>query len=229
MTRPRALLLDAMGTLLELEPPVPRLRRLLAERLGLAVSEARAQEALAGEIAFYRAHHLEGADAASLSDLRARCTEVLRAGLGPAGAGADPGELQAAMLGALRFRAYPEVPDALAALRAAGLRLVVVSNWDCSLPTALEQAGLERAVDAVVSSAALGVAKPAAAIFEHALEVAGVPARQAWHVGDSLDEDVLGAQAAGATAVLVAREPAAGGPGGIRTVRSLAELAATLA
>ena len=50
-------------------------------------------------------------------------------------------QLTAAMLDALRFSAYPDAPAALARLRARGLTLVVVSNWDISLPAVLRERG----------------------------------------------------------------------------------------
>jgi putative hydrolase of the HAD superfamily len=147
---PRAILLDALGTLLELEPPAPLLRAQLAAR-GVEVSEAEATVALKAEIAFYRAHHDEAPDAAALEDLRDRCAAVLD--------GAPPlrargvADLRAALLASLRFRAYREVPGVLAGLRAAGCRLVVVSNWDVSLHAALAGTGLAALVDGAVSSA----------------------------------------------------------------------------
>ena len=101
----RAVLLDALGTLLELEPPAPRLVRELAAR-GAAVDLEEAGAALGAEIAYYRAHHDMAGDRAGLAELRARCTEVLRDAL-PAHA-RDADDLQAALLGALRFRPYPE-------------------------------------------------------------------------------------------------------------------------
>lgn len=222
---PRALLLDAMGTLVQLERPVGRLRRGLHERLGLAVDGGRAEKALRAEIAFYRAHHLEGSDPTSLVDLRGRCTEVLRAGLGAEAARVAADELEAVMLDALSFRAFDEVPAALRRLRAGGVSLIVVSNWDCSLPSALAEAGLAGAVDAVVSSAALGVAKPAPALFAHALRLAAVDPGQAWHAGDSPHEDVAGARAAGVTPVLVARDGGLAAPDDVWIVHSLDEVA----
>jgi putative hydrolase of the HAD superfamily len=203
----RVVLLDALGTLLELEPPAPRLRAALAER-GFAVSEAQAAHALGVEIAYYRAHHDAARDAASLADLRDRCTAVL-AGALPDGA-ADVADLRGALLASLRFRPYPEVAGVLGALRAAGLRTVVVSNWDVSLHEALATTGLTPLVDAAISSAEAGAAKPAGAIFARALALAGgegapVAAGDAVHVGDDVAADVVGAQAAGIRPVLVAR------------------------
>ena len=66
----RAVLLDAMGTLIELEPPAPRLQAELRQRAGLAITETEAQAGTLEEIAFDRAHHCQGRDRASLFTLR---------------------------------------------------------------------------------------------------------------------------------------------------------------
>jgi putative hydrolase of the HAD superfamily len=220
--------LDALGTLVALRPPAPLLVAELRAR-GVEVGARQAAVAVAAEIAYYRAHHDTAGDAASLARLRARCTEVLRDALLRAGAdvgGLPAPELQAALLASLRFEPYDEVPAALHALREAGHRLVVVSNWDVSLHDMLRATGLRALVDGAVASAEAGVAKPAAAIFERALELAGGRAGEALHAGDSLAHDVAGARAAGLRAVLVARdEPPPAVPAGVRVIRSLAELA----
>jgi putative hydrolase of the HAD superfamily len=221
----RAVLLDALGTLLELEPPAPRLREELASRVGARVSLPQAQAAIGAEIAYYRAHLDEGRDRASLASLRRRCAEVLVDAL-PAGARellpAGDGAVEL-LLASLRFRSFPDALTALARLRAGGVRLVVVSNWDVSLHAALERVGLSPYLDGVVTSAEAGARKPDPAVFERALTVAGVPASAAVHVGDTLGEDVAGARNAGIEPVLIVRERGAG-PDGVRTIRSLLEL-----
>ena len=222
----RAVLLDALGTLLELQPPVPALRRELAAR-GVQVDDAEAGAALLAEIAHYRAHHLEGSDAEGVARLRRRCAEEMREALPERLRDALPlTELESAMIAALRFEPYPDVPDALAQLRARGLRLVVVSNWDVSLHDQLASDGLGGLVDGVVSSAELGAAKPASAAFARALALAGVAPGEAAHVGDRVEEDVEGARGAGITPVLLVRDgdpPDLDEP--VWTIRSLGELA----
>jgi putative hydrolase of the HAD superfamily len=209
--------LDALGTLVELQPPAPRLRALLAER-GFEVSEQRAAAAFGAEIAYYLDHNLEGSDRARLDDLRDRCAETMRAALElPELDHASAREL---MLASLEFVPFPEVAGALADLN--DHQLVVVSNWDCSLPDWLGEAGLLEHVDAVVTSAEVGAAKPDRAIFEHALGLAGATAADTVHVGDSLDNDVAGARAAGIRPLLIARD--GGAPAGVEAIRSLAEL-----
>jgi putative hydrolase of the HAD superfamily len=221
--KPRAYLLDALGTLLELEPPVAPLRRELRARCGLAVSEAEAAAAMRAEIAFYRAHHDEAGDRAGLERLRRGAAEALRAALGPAAARLPTATLTEALLAALRFRPFPEVPGVLRSARAAGIRLVVVSNWDVSLHDALETTGLAPLLDGVVTSAEFGRAKPDPAIFARGLELAGVEAADALHVGDDLAADVEGARAAGIAVRLVVRDGAAAPPG-VEAIVSLAQL-----
>ncbi|HEV7177637.1 MAG TPA: HAD-IA family hydrolase [Solirubrobacteraceae bacterium] len=222
---PRAILLDALGTLLELEPPAPRLRTELLQRFGVRIGETDAQRAIAAEIGYYRAHLDEGRDSVALAELRSRCAEALREGLPDDEriAAIDNAALTSALLASLRFEPFADVRPALAAARAAGRRLLVVSNWDASLNEVLDRLGLSPMLDGVVTSAEFGERKPAPEIFEHALALAGVAADEAIHIGDSLAEDVAGARAAGIEAVLIKRdgEP---GPPGVRTIATLAAL-----
>ncbi len=222
---PRAVLLDALGTLLELEPPAPRLRTELLKRFGVRIGETDAQRAIAAEIGYYRAHLDEGRDSVALAELRSRCAEALRDGLPDDEriAAIDNAALTSALLASLRFEPFADVRPALAAARAAGRRLLVVSNWDASLNEVLDRLGLSPMLDGVVTSAEFGERKPAPEIFEHALALAGVAADEAIHIGDSLAEDVAGARAAGIEAVLIKRdgEP---GPPGVRTIATLAAL-----
>jgi len=221
-------LLDAMGTLLRFEDPAPRLRAGLRARFGVDVGAAAAAAAIRAEIAFYRTHMQLGRDADSLAVLRERSAAAMRPALPPPVAAAPAALLTATLLEALVFSPHPDAVPALRALRAAGCALVVVSNWDCSLHERLDETGLAPLVDGAVASAELGAAKPARAIFERALELAGVPRERAWHVGDNLREDVHGARAAGISAVLLVRgdaEPVAG----VRVIRSLEEMPALVA
>jgi putative hydrolase of the HAD superfamily len=206
--------LDALGTLVELEDPYDRLAA------GLGIPRERARRALRAEMAHYREHHDIASDAAGLDRLRDDCTHVLRDALGGSPLAHD--ELRAALLAALRFRPYPEVPGVLRDLRAAGLVLVVVSNWDVSLHEVLDTTGLRPLVDGVLTSAEAGEAKPAGAMFRAALAQAGARPDEALHVGDSPEHDVAGALAIGMRAVLVDRDGRAGPqPPGVPAVPDL--------
>jgi HAD superfamily hydrolase (TIGR01549 family) len=190
-----------------MEPPAPR----LAAALGVGLEEA--ERAFRAEIDYYVEHHVEGRDEESLSALRDRCAGVIRESLALPDAGL--GRVRAAMLDAIRFSAYADAAPALRELRTRGLRLVVASNWDCSLGEVLERAGLASLVDGVVSSAMVGAAKPEPVLFEAALELAGC-------LGDSVSKDIDGATRAGIAAVLLDR--AGKHPGEPRRIETLAEL-----
>ena len=124
------------------------------------------------------------------------------------------------------WKAFPEVTGILERLRGAGYRLLVVSNWDSSLPLLLTKLGLAKYFEGIVVSATVGASKPSSKIFEEALLIAGVPCESALHIGDSREEDFDGARAAGLKALLLDRS-GRGGPAAY-TISTLDEVAAWL-
>jgi putative hydrolase of the HAD superfamily len=206
--RTKAVLLDALGTLVELEPPWIHLREFVPDR----IDDETLIRAVRAEMAYYRAHAGEGRDQASLADLRRRCAELITRELGS--------EISVEqLLSAVRFQAYSDASPALAYLREHGLKLIVVSNWDVSLETVLDRTGLAPLLDDVVSSAAAGARKPDPAIFEVALGLAGCEPGEALHVGDTPEEDVEGAHAAGIRALLLDRD----GHGDVASLSEISE------
>jgi putative hydrolase of the HAD superfamily len=117
------------------------------------------------------------------------------------------------------WEVYPEVPAVLAALRGAGVRLAVVSNFDPRLPRLLADLGLFDAFQVVVYSAAVGVEKPHPGIFARLLADLDLPPVRVLHVGDSRRADVEGALGAGMQALWLDR-----GEPGTGDLASLAEL-----
>ena len=195
----RAVFLDALGTLVELEPPWISLRDMVPAE----VSDERLIEALRAEMAYYKEHAHEGRDEASLAELRERCAALVSRKLGM-DVGVDE------LVAAIRFSAYPDAVPALSALRDRDLRLVTVSNWDCSLPRVLDGCGLGDLLDGTITSAEVGARKPDPLIFERALELAGCEPEEALHVGDTAEEDVAGARAAGIRSLLIDRADESG-------------------
>lgn len=187
-----AVTIDAFGTLVELVDPVEPLRAALAAT-GVERSAAAVAEAFAAEVAYYLPRAHEGRDPASLASLRRDCAGVF---LRELGADADPAAFAPAFVESLAFRPLPGVPEALGELRARGLRLACVSNWDVSLGDALAAAGLAALLHAVVSSAEAGAPKPDPRAFRLALERLGIEPARALHVGDD-EADRRGAAAAG--------------------------------
>ncbi len=129
-----------------------------------------------------------------------------------------------------RMQPQADAPEVLAALKASR-PLVLVSNH-----TALPQLGKIGALgfdglfDAVVTSEEAGAEKPAARIFETALERAGVPAAaEAVMIGDDPDTDIAGAAALGMGSIQTLEFTSKGAsPQADRVVRSLAEVLSIL-
>jgi REG-2-like HAD superfamily hydrolase len=104
-----------------------------------------------------------------------------------------------------QWQVYDDAWLALEEGRRRGLIQGVISDWGTDLLSILSALGLTQYFEFVVVSAVVGRAKPAAEVFEYALERAGVSAAEAAYVGDSYVADVLGARGAGLLPVLVDR------------------------
>lgn len=227
MKKIRAVLLDAGDTLLRAEPAVESVYRDAFARHGV---EATAEEVHGAVHATWRdvdAARERGEErwggAGGEAGFWRRFVGTV---FGRVGGGGMPEGLLAELVAHFRaerhWALYPEVPAVLAELRGAGLRLVIVSNWDSTLPSLLERLGLVAAVDEVVVSALVGVSKPARGIFDEAVRRAGVPHAEALHVGDSLTDDYHGARDAGLAALLLDRRGKA--REGVEAIASLDEV-----
>lgn len=100
---------------------------------------------------------------------------------------------------------FSDVEPALDRLRARGLRLGVLSNFPPHLEDTLRQHGIHGYFDFFVVSSLVGLEKPDPAIFELAIQRAGVPREEILYVGDDLDDDIRGAQAVNLSAILIDR------------------------
>ncbi|WP_051471257.1 HAD-IA family hydrolase [Patulibacter minatonensis] len=183
----RGLTIDAMGCLVTLEDPVPALGRLVAGR-GEPREPADLKRALKAEIAHYRAHHALARDADAMRDLQRECAALIARELHLAGS-VDEAFVDG-FLACLEFTVLPGVVPALERVRAAGVPMVVVSNWDWGLPEHLERLGLAPYFAGVVTSGREGVAKPDPRIFTPALRLLDLPPDAVAHLGDEdLDRD----------------------------------------
>lgn len=203
----RAVFIDALGTMLWLQPPWE-----LADPVAFeGISPDRVRDGFIAEMTYYMDRTDEGRDPDGLADLRRRCAAILSDEVGR--------EISVeTMMAAIRFQLFEDALPALCALRERGLRLICVSNWDCSLPDVLDHLGLTPHLDGVVNSAVAGVRKPDPAIFAPALELAGCSREEALHVGDS-DDDVAGAEAAGIAVLRIDR----GGDGDISSLLEISD------
>src|SRR5215210_3291500 len=102
------------------------------------------------------------------------------------------------------FELYEDALPVLEELRAAGLRIGLVSNGIRDLAEFVAHHQLD--VGAIVDSRSHGRVKPHPTIFQAALELLDVDAGDAVMVGDSLEEDIEGARALGMRAILIDRD-----------------------
>lgn len=121
---------------------------------------------------------------------------------------------------------FPEVLEVLQELRDLGLRVGVISNAPPSLRAVLTRLGITALADHITLSSAVGVLKPAAAIYRHALDGLGVdPAHSVF--ADDLPQNIDAARALGfGAAYVVDRTLTTGRPDAIRTLRVLPALLA---
>lgn len=100
---------------------------------------------------------------------------------------------------------YPDVRPAFAALREAGIAVVVAGNQPPEARAALE--AMDLGADAIRTSDEWGVEKPHPEFFARVAALAGLEPAEIAYVGDRLDNDVLPAAEAGMRPVLVRRGP----------------------
>ena len=103
------------------------------------------------------------------------------------------------------FALFDETLPALTSLKDKGYRVGLISNLRRDMDQLCRDLGLSPYVDYCLTSAEVGVEKPNPAIFQAALERAGVSPSQAVHVGDQPRSDLVGARGAGMHAVLLDR------------------------
>ncbi|MBS7458664.1 HAD family hydrolase [Coralloluteibacterium stylophorae] len=202
LTAVRAVVFDVYGTLLRIHRPRRPYRRLLDEARGRSLVVDRlqcARDIMCREVGL--------AEAASRMELRlppARMRELER----------DLDEEIASVA------LFPEVPQVLRRLRAAGCRVGVCSNLAAPY-VAPAECLLQGMVDAAVWSCRVGMIKPDHGIYELAALRLGVAPGELLMVGDSLDADVRGPRACGVRALHLDRRS---GRGDVTSLDALPEL-----
>jgi len=119
------------------------------------------------------------------------------------------------------WHVFDDVIPTLQKLRARGLKLGVISNWDERLRPLLRNLNLDHFFQAIIVSCEAGSCKPSHAIFHAAARALELPPESILHVGDSLESDVHGARDAGFKPLLIRRGRKRVGHGEIRSLREL--------
>ena len=203
MDQLRAVLFDVDFTLARPGPELgPEGYVRAGERHGLTLDPARYEEARDAALVDLRRHpELEHDD-----EIWFRFTERIVRGMG---GDADPAyacavEITRGWERHENFDLYDDVLDTVAALRAAGLRIGLVSNSARDVREFARHHGLD--VDAGISSFHHGHTKPHASIFRAVLDLLDVGPKEALMVGDTIADDIEGALALGMRAILLDRD-----------------------
>ena len=205
----RAVLFDAVGTLIHLRAPVGETYARVAGEVGVAVSAAALDAAFGPLLRSMPPMVFPQRSAEQVQHAeRAWWRDLVRRVFADAGVAQWDAELDCVFDHLFAYYATAEAwrcadgaTALLGRLRARGLRTALVSNFDHRLHALLATLGLAPLFDAVVLPADAGAAKPDARIFDLALARLRVQAVDAVYVGDDAEDDVAGARGAGLRAI----------------------------
>jgi putative hydrolase of the HAD superfamily len=217
----RAIVFDAVNTLIHPEPPAAiayaRAGRRFGSRLDTANVAARFAAAFRRQEAIDIAAGLRTSEAREVARWRAIVSEVLDDASDPE---ACFQHLYDHFAQPFAWRVDAEAVRTISALAARGYRLAIASNFDSRLTGVLVAGKLNRIP--VLISAAIGWRKPAREFFDATCQVVDAAPQQVLYVGDDVDNDYEGARAAGMAAILLDRNNRA--PSGIARLSRLEEL-----
>jgi putative hydrolase of the HAD superfamily len=213
----RGVLFDATGTLIETAEPVGETYRRIALAHGVDLPAWRLEDAFRRVLRNAPERGVTGRDEAARRESEVQWwRELLRQTFQAADSTArfeDFGAFVQAAFDAYRvvgaWRIRPGVEAMLTELRACGLRLGIVSNFDHRLPGILDALGLADAFMTVEIPSHLGVTKPDPAIFQSAADHLGLSLESLAYVGDDPADRLISISRLGLTVLDVHQHPAA--------------------
>ncbi|MDF2439109.1 MAG: putative hydrolase of the superfamily [Abditibacteriota bacterium] len=208
---PPFLIFDAYGTLVELDDFYGRLQCGFAET-GHTIPPEAIKYAAHQEMKHYINCSTQARDHQSWLSLRRECAQIMSDALGTQG---HPLTLSIerttqVLADAIHFHEFPETREVLEELHAKKIPMGILSNWDYELPNILDAMGLKKYFHFILSSAQIGVPKPAPETFAAAIErarrfVPDLNLGHCYYIGDHYEKDVLPARAAGLTPLWLVR------------------------
>lgn len=204
----RAVTLDLGGTLLRVEPSVGEVYAQGAARLGYPVTSSAVEEnfrrAWQGSLTRSDARGYRTSDEILREEWRQIVAESFGDLVPPEAMGELFEQLYSHFAAGKAWVLAPGVHGALEVLRARGIRLGVLSNWDSRVTTTLEDLGLSDAFDALTVSHAVGFEKPHPEIFRQAMRQLDSTPTNTLHIGDSLLADIQPARVLGLRTLWIA-------------------------
>ncbi|MGD1902394.1 MAG: HAD-IA family hydrolase [Geitlerinemataceae cyanobacterium] len=212
-TPPKAIFLDAVGTLFGVRGSVGEIYGLFARQFGVEAEDAAIDRAFYEVFSATPEAAFPGASREALPELEfdwwrgiaARTFKAVGA-FGQFDAFDDFFDVAFEYFAtADAWEIYPDTVPSLAAWQAQGIPLGIISNFDSRLYSVLDVLELTDYFETVTLSTEVGAAKPDRAVFEAALHRQGVAPADAWHIGDSQRADIEGARAVGMQAIHIER------------------------
>lgn len=223
----QGIVLDAVGTLIEPDPPVAEVYRAAAARQGVALDAAEVRDRFR---ACFGEDELDEARGPLATDESVEFRRWRRIVAGVLPEVPKPGrafsELWSHFARPDAWRCFPDVGPALRVLAAAGVPMRIASNFDGRLRGVVaglpELSGL---AGSLVISSEVGFRKPHPKFYEAVCASLGLPPVRVLFVGDDVENDVRGPERAGLRGVLLGRDGGERAPG-VPRVADLGELVA---
>jgi putative hydrolase of the HAD superfamily len=219
----RAVVFDAVGTLLFADPPVTDVYHLAGWQHGSRLERDEVGRRMRAAFAASEAGDGLVRQPTSEAQERRRWQQIVAAVFDDVQDPTGPlfRDLWQHFAQPQHWQLFPDVPLVLSELAARGYRLAIASNFDQRLRTI--QAGLPvlAPVEHCFISSQLGFPKPDARFFEAARQQLGLPPEEILLVGDDWTNDILGARAAGWQAIYLDRRGTSGSPEAISTLATL--------
>jgi putative hydrolase of the HAD superfamily len=227
----KCVFLDAGNTLIHADPPVGHVYAEALRQRGIAAEDGEVGKQFKAAWRTIRRDHRGHTPPYGTTENEARAwwKRVVRLSFQPFGIPEEIDEvfeqLWTHFATAEAWSLYPDVLPALHKIRAGGLKLALISNWDARLEPVIEGTGLKDLLHSTTISYEAGAEKPSPEIFRRALSRTGVSPAESLHVGDSYNEDIRGAFGVGMRACWLRRGAGFGRrQGGAKVISSLSEL-----
>ncbi len=213
MEQPKVIFLDAVGTLFGVQGSVGQIYSAIAQQMGVLVSPTKLDEAFYQSFKGAPPLAFPGVNKKQVPELEFQWWEAIARStfeqVGVLSKFKDFTDfftqLYAHFATTEPWYIYDDVLIALQHWQEKGIELGIISNFDSRIYTVTELLKLRGYFDSITISSTTGAAKPHSKIFEAALAKHNCSPEDAWHIGDSLDQDYHGARGVGIKAFLLKR------------------------
>lgn len=207
--KPDGVLFDAAGTLFDLVPPIHDVIASTAARHGHPCAPARVERALdhvGGTLGWPDDESDSAGRTRAWTVFVRRIIDEVDLPAPDAALGEISEEAAATILEPANYQVFPDVAPLVQRLRAADIRMGIVSNFDDLLFDILDHTKLGTSFATILTSYRTGFSKPDPRIFHLAARAIGTDPAATHYVGDSVYSDMGGAHAAGLHGILIDRD-----------------------